>query len=156
MAECHPVGFRWVMKAQASAAPRSSMSIRASRAPARSPTSTCRSAPARDIAFLGGIIRYILENERYFKDYVVNYTNAPAIISDEFRDTEDLRRPVQRLGQEKGSTRPQTWMYEGVDPEAAAGAREAEPGQANRSRSSPFRPSTPTRRCSIRAACSRS
>ena len=38
-----------------------------------------------DIAFLGGIIRYILENERYFREYVVNYTNAPAIITEDFR-----------------------------------------------------------------------
>ena len=46
MAECHPVGFQWVMEAQASAAPRSSTSTPGSPAPARWPTCTCRCAPA--------------------------------------------------------------------------------------------------------------
>ena len=54
-----------------------------------------------DIVFLGGIIRYILENERYFSEYVVNYTNAPAIIGDEFRDTEDLDGLFSGWEQEK-------------------------------------------------------
>ena len=50
-------------------------------------------APIRtgsDIAFLGGLIRYVIENNRYFNEYVVNYTNAATIIADEFQDTEDL------------------------------------------------------------------
>ena len=44
-------------------------------------------APIRsgtDIAFLGGMIKYIIENEKYFKDYVVNYTNAPFLVNDKF------------------------------------------------------------------------
>src|SRR5439155_18634181 len=42
-----------------------------------------------DIAFLGGIVNYILENERWFPEYVNAYTNADTIISEDFRDTED-------------------------------------------------------------------
>ena len=38
-----------------------------------------------DIVFLGAIIRHIVENELYFREYVVNYTNAAAIISEDFR-----------------------------------------------------------------------
>ncbi len=57
------------------------MWTRASRAPARWRISTCPIRAGTDIAFLGGIIRYILEHERYFKEYVVNYTNAAAILS---------------------------------------------------------------------------
>ena len=45
--------------------------------------------PGTDIAFLGGIIRYILEHERYFKDYVVHYTNAATLIADEYRHKDD-------------------------------------------------------------------
>jgi formate dehydrogenase major subunit len=37
-----------------------------------------------DIAFLGGMIKYILENEKYFKDYVVNYTNASFLVDERF------------------------------------------------------------------------
>ena len=81
-----------------------------------------------DIAFLGGIIHYILENDRYFKEYVVNYTNAPAILSDDFEDTEDHDGLFGGWQSEKGEYQPRKWMYEGVDPEAAAGAREASSG----------------------------
>ncbi len=37
-----------------------------------------------DIAFLGGMIKYILENDKYFKDYVVNYTNATFLVNEKF------------------------------------------------------------------------
>ena len=43
-----------------------------------------------DIAFLGGLINYILTHERWFKDYVLPYTNASTIIEEGFQDTEDL------------------------------------------------------------------
>ena len=38
--------------------------------------STSKSARARDIAFLGGLINYVLTHERWFKEYVLAYTNA--------------------------------------------------------------------------------
>lgn len=44
-------------------------------------------APMRsgtDIAFLGGMVKYILDNGLYLKDYGVNYTNAAMIIKDEY------------------------------------------------------------------------
>src|SRR5207249_7099158 len=50
-------------------------------------------APLRtgsDIAFLGGLIRYVIENNKYFQEYVVNYTNAATIINEGFQDAEDL------------------------------------------------------------------
>jgi len=37
-----------------------------------------------DIAFLGGMIKYILEKEKYFKEYVLEYTNASFIVGDKF------------------------------------------------------------------------
>ena len=131
------------------------MSIRASRAPAPSRICTCRFAPGRDIAFLGGIIRYILENERYFREYVVNYTNAPAIISEEFSDTEELDGLFSGWDEEKGKYDIEAWMYEGVEPEPAAERARADGRSRIPSSGSRFRRSIRTRRCSIRAACSR-
>jgi formate dehydrogenase major subunit len=64
----------------------------------------CRSARVRISHFLGGIVRYILENQRYFREYVVNYTNAAAIITEEFRDTDDLDGLFSGWDQEKNST----------------------------------------------------
>ncbi len=43
-----------------------------------------------DIAFLGGLVNYVLSNERWFKEYVLAYTNASTIIQEGFQDTEDL------------------------------------------------------------------
>jgi formate dehydrogenase major subunit len=89
MAECHPVGFRWVMEAKARGATIIHVDPRFTRTSAVSDIHVPIRAGS-DIVFLGGIIRYIIEEERYFKDYVLNYTNAAAVIADEFRDTEDL------------------------------------------------------------------
>ena len=49
----------------------------------------CRSAPASDIAFLGGVIHYALENQRIAKDYLVNFTNAAFVIKEGFKLPED-------------------------------------------------------------------
>src|SRR5690349_23529728 len=88
MAECHPVGFRWVMKAKERGATIIHVDPRFTRTSAAADIHVPLRAGS-DIAFLGGIIHYILENERYFRDYVVDYTNAAAILTEEFRDTED-------------------------------------------------------------------
>ena len=100
MAECHPVAFRWVMKAREKGATMIHVDPRFTRTSAVADIHVPIRA-GTDIAFLGGIIRYIIENDRYFKDYVVDYTNASAIISDEFQGHRRSRRPIQRLGQEK-------------------------------------------------------
>src|SRR3712207_705412 len=89
MAECHPVAFRWVMKAKANGAKIIHVDPRFTRTSAMADIY----APIRagsDIAFLGGLIRYVIENNRYFREYVVNYTNAATIINEEFRDTEQM------------------------------------------------------------------
>ena len=89
MAENHPVAFRWVMKAKEQGAKLIHVDPRFTRTSALADIY----APIRtgsDIAFLGGLIRYVIENNKYFTDYVVNYTNAATIVNDEFQDTEDL------------------------------------------------------------------
>src|SRR5205085_2731015 len=80
--------------------------------------------PGTDIAFLGGIINYILENERYFEEYVKSYTNAAVIINDDFADTEDLDGLFSGWDPESGSYDPMNWQYAGVTVHGAAGRRE--------------------------------
>src|SRR5688500_11510463 len=43
-----------------------------------------------DIAFLGGLIRYVLDTDSYFKEYVLNYTNAATLVNEDFKGPEDL------------------------------------------------------------------
>ena len=89
MAENHPVGFQWPMEARRRGAKLIHVDPRYTRTSAMANTYVPIRAGS-DIAFLGGIVNYILENERDFREYVVKYTNAPVIIDEEFKDTEDL------------------------------------------------------------------
>src|ERR1051325_11561079 len=89
MAECHPVAFRWPMQAKARGAKLIHVDPRFTRTSAMADIH----APIRagsDIVFLGGLIHWVISNGRYFKEYVVNYTNAATIISSDYRDTEVL------------------------------------------------------------------
>ncbi len=113
-AEAHPVAFRFVMKAKERGATIVHVDPRFTRtsavadlyAPIRSGT---------DIAFLGGIIRYILENERYFKEYVAAYTNASSIVSEGFVDTEELDGMFSGWNAETSSYDTSTWSFERND-----------------------------------------
>ena len=89
MAEAHPVGFQWVMEAKARGATIIHVDPRFSRTSAVAHMHVPIRAGA-DIAFVGGLINYVLRNDKYFHEYVVNYTNAATIISEDYQDTEDL------------------------------------------------------------------
>jgi formate dehydrogenase major subunit len=88
MAESHPVGFHWPVLAQQRGAVVIHVDPRYTRTSAVADVFV-KIRAGTDIAFLGGIIRYILEGERYFKDYVVHYTNAATLIADEYRGDEE-------------------------------------------------------------------
>src|SRR5438093_4426432 len=89
MAENHPVAFRWVMQAKLKGANLIHIDPRFTRTSAVADLYVPLRAGS-DIAFIGGLIRYVIENNKYFQDYVVNYTNAATIIREDFQDTEDL------------------------------------------------------------------
>jgi formate dehydrogenase major subunit len=82
-----------------------------------------------DIAFVGGLINYVLQNEKYFDEYVRAYTNAPVIITDEFEDTEDLDGLFSGFDAENRVYDAETWRYQGGDVAPASGARGMEPGR---------------------------
>src|SRR3954471_18537666 len=120
MAECHPVGFQWVMEAKERGAKVIHVDPRFTRTSALADVHV----PIRsgtDIAFLGGVIRYIIENGREFREYVKHYTNARAIINDEFRDTEDLDGVYRGRVPEENAYTSDSWSYKGVKIEATAG-----------------------------------
>ena len=112
MAENHPIAFRFVLAGQGDAARRSSTPTRASPAPRRWPTSTRRSGRGSDIAFLGGLINYILENDLWFKEYALNYTNISTIIEDEFRMPSELDGLFSGWDPDKPDYKVETWQYQ--------------------------------------------
>ena len=76
-----------------------------------------------DIVFLGGIINYVLANQKYFRDYVAAYTNAATIVTEDFAGTEDLDGVFSGLDAEGHRYDLSSWSYEGVMVRAAAGER---------------------------------
>jgi formate dehydrogenase major subunit len=128
MAECHPVGFQWVMEAKRRGAILIHVDPRFTRTSAVADIHVPIRAGS-DIVFLGGIIRHIIENNRYFREYLVSFTNAPAIISEDFRDTEDLDGLFSGWDAENNQYDIASWAYEGTGAAPAAGAREQITGE---------------------------
>jgi len=70
-----------------------------------------------DIAFLGGLITYVINSERwntdpFFKEYVVNYTNAATLVNPDFKDTEDLNGIFSGLSADGKTYSKETWSYQ--------------------------------------------
>ncbi|RFU21323.1 formate dehydrogenase [Geodermatophilus marinus] len=128
MAECHPVGFQWVMEAKDRGAKVIHVDPRFTRTSALAD----RHVPLRagtDIAFLGGLINHVLQNELYFREYVLAYTNAATLVREDFQDTEDLDGLFSGFDPETRKYDESSWQYDGVDTPAAAGQRStAQPG----------------------------
>ncbi len=139
MAENHPVGFRFVMRAKERGATIIHIDPRFSRTSALADIHVPLRAGS-DIAFLGALVNYTLNSERwnndpFFREYVTHYTNAAAIISDQFKDTEELGGVFSGYDAEKRLYNFETWVYagqEGIHPSPSgdprAGSADAEHG----------------------------
>src|SRR5438552_14866321 len=88
MAEAHPVGFRWALKARESGGALIHVDPRFTRTSAMADVFIAIRA-GTDIAFLGGIINYILEHDRWFHEYVLHFTNAAAIVGEGYIDVDE-------------------------------------------------------------------
>ena len=112
MAENHPVCFRFVMKAREGGARIIHIDPRFSRTSALA-SEFVRIRPGSDIAFLGGLINYVIEHETYFKEYVQAYTNAGTLIDPGFQDTEDLDGLFSGFLADERRYDTRTWQYQG-------------------------------------------
>jgi formate dehydrogenase major subunit len=127
MAECHPVGFQWVMEAKARGATVIHVDPRFTRTSALADVHVPLRA-GTDTVFLGALVNHVLTGGHEFRDYVVAYTNAAAIVDERFRDTEDLAGLFSGFDPKTGTYDETTWAYEGADEAAAAGRRDREGG----------------------------
>jgi len=112
MAENHPVGFQWVVEAREKVAKIIHVDPRYTRTSAMSDIWIPLRAGS-DIIFLGALIQYVLKNNKEFRDYVVNYTNAATILREDFRDTEDLEGFFSGWDAKKEKYDPESWLYQG-------------------------------------------
>ncbi|MCL5022711.1 MAG: formate dehydrogenase accessory protein FdhE, partial [Nitrospirae bacterium] len=129
MAECHPVAFRWPLKAKTDHG-----AVLMHIDPRFTRTSALCDVHAQiragtDIAFLGGLITYVINNKRwnsnpFFKEYVVNYTNAATLVSPDFKDSEDLDGVFPGLSADKKEYDEESWSYQ-RHPDPKSSVREA-------------------------------
>jgi formate dehydrogenase major subunit len=124
MAEQHPVGFQWVVEAKERGAKVIHVDPRFTRTSALADLHVPLRAGS-DIVFLGGLIHQVLEREAWFDEYVRNYTNAPVLIDEDFRDTEDLDGLFSGFDPETRTYDNESWGYARTDTDKAAGDGEA-------------------------------
>jgi formate dehydrogenase major subunit len=148
MAECHPVAFRWVIQAKTRASNPATV-IHADPRFTRTSAMAHIYAPLRagsDIIFLGALIHYVLERhelifqkdtghrsprEQFFHDYLVQYTNAATLITEDFKDTEDGGLAGLFSGFDPGTRRydARKWCYEMEPPARQQEAAGGKPGE---------------------------
>jgi formate dehydrogenase major subunit len=115
MAENHPVAFQWVMEARE----RGTKVIHVDPRFTRTSAMADMWLPLRagsDIVLLGALVHYALEKEKFFREYVLHYTNASVILREDFRDTEDLGGLFSGWDPKKKQYDPESWLYEGAAP----------------------------------------
>jgi formate dehydrogenase major subunit len=118
MAENHPVGFQWVIEARERGAHVIHVDPRFSRTSAMA-TMWAPLRAGSDVLFLGGLINYVLERGKEFRDYVVPYTNASVILPDGVQDSEDLAGLFSGWDPKSGAYDPGAWSLAqspGTDP----------------------------------------
>jgi formate dehydrogenase major subunit len=140
-AENHPCGFKWVMEAKKT---RNAKLIvvdpRYTRTAATSDL-FLQIRAGSDIAFLGGMLHYAIENNRIAKEYLANYTNAAFIVKDGFKLPEDgLYSGFDAATQTYDRS---SWNYEegndagGVAPSHASAAPQAPAGTTGKAPATP-------------------
>jgi formate dehydrogenase major subunit len=107
-AENHPISFKWITKAQEKGAPLIVVDPRFTRSAAKADLYV-RLRPGTDVALMGGLINYVLANNLFHKDYVVNYTNASFVINKDFSFHDGLFSGYQK---DKRLYNPASWDYE--------------------------------------------
>ena len=107
-AENHPVSFKYIDKAKDNGGKLLSVDPRFTRTSAKADM-YAQLRPGTDIAFLGGMINYVLNNDLIHKEYVVNYTNAAFLISDDFEFNEGL---FSGFDKESSSYSKESWAYQ--------------------------------------------
>ncbi len=132
-AENHPCGWKWAFVARDD---RGAKIIHVDPRFTRTSATSDMYVPIRagaDVAFFGGLINYILENELYHDDYVRLHTNASFIVDEGFEFTDGL---FTGYDETKRTYDASTWDYSyesgGTDPaeEVTPGAEGTTPAQA--------------------------
>jgi formate dehydrogenase major subunit len=128
-AENHPCGFKWAIEAKRN---RNAKMIVVDPRFTRTASTADLFLQIRagaDIAFLGGLISYAIENNRIAKDYLVHYTNAAFLIKDGFKLPDDGL--YSGFDEASKTYDRSSWNYqEGGDRSGKVAASDPQPAQA--------------------------
>jgi formate dehydrogenase major subunit len=143
MAEAHPVGFRHPMIAKRKGAKLIHVDPRFTRTSAMCDI-YAPIRPGTDIAFLGGLINYVLQNEEYFEEYVKVYTNAATIIAEDFEEA-DASGLFSGWNEDSKLYDPTSWRYEGhpIDYASVGGSQGRIVGEAGEGEGGEMHPGMP-------------
>jgi formate dehydrogenase major subunit len=108
-AEAHPVGFQWMMRAKTD---RGAKMIHVDPRFTRTSAVSDRHLRIRtgtDVAYFGGLINYVLQNNLYHKEYVEFATNAAFVVKDGFKFDEGM---FNSFDETKKTYNTADWSYD--------------------------------------------
>lgn len=109
-AENHPVSSRWIHKAHDNGAKWIVVDPRYTRT-AEQADIYCPIRSGTDIAFFGGLYNYIIENDLWQHDYVLNYTNASYLLDPDYEFDPETGF-FSGWDEETGKYSNATWHYQ--------------------------------------------
>jgi formate dehydrogenase major subunit len=107
----HPISMKWIMKAKEKGAKLIVVDPRFTQTAAKADIY----APLRsgtDIAFISGMIKYIIDNNLIFRDYVVNYTNASFLVNPDFKMPGELDGVFSGFDEKTAKYDKKTWTFQ--------------------------------------------
>lgn len=110
-AENHPISFSWIHAAMDNGAQLVVVDPRFTRTASKA-TLYAPMRSGTDIAFLGGMINYILEHELYHRDYVLSYTDFPVLVNRDFKGPADAEGLFSGFDPTRKSYDRATWSYQ--------------------------------------------
>ena len=107
----HPVSMKWILKAQERGAKLIVVDPRFTQTAAKADVFAAMRS-GTDIPFLGGMIKYILDNNLYFKEYVAKYTNASFLVNPDYKGPGDLNGLFSGYDEKTRKYDKKTWSFQ--------------------------------------------
>ncbi len=107
----HPISMKWILKAKEKGSKLIVVDPRFTQTAAKADIY----APIRsgtDIAFLGGMIKCIIENQLYFKEYLIRYTDASFLVDPDFKGPGELDGVFSGYDEKESKYDKKTWSFQ--------------------------------------------
>jgi formate dehydrogenase major subunit len=107
----HPISMKWILRAKEQGAKLIVVDPRFTQTATKADVyASMRSGT--DIPFLGGMIKYILDNNLIFKEYVIKYTNAPFLVNPDYKGPGELNGLFSGYDEKTRKYDKKTWSFQ--------------------------------------------